>query len=214
MDFVFEVGALLDLTVSGRARVRGAHAVLREERNSRRSYRLGEAAPAASHRAGRFSPQRSRSLWFAWDQRQPRRDTRRACRKSCSSCWLLRSLLATQRIPQRSSRGSRSGREPLAQPLRRRPRQRRASHSYGRRIRGSTWFPLEWNVHGGSHTYSGSPPGCPGDSRAASHDAASLALRPIRATRSMAPLKHRPSSTPFLLHALRGLSRLSYQQSH
>jgi hypothetical protein len=47
----------------------------------------------------------------------------------------------------------------------------------------------------------------------AAYDAASLALRPIRDKRSETLLNHRPSPTPFVLHALRGLSRLSYHQS-
>ena len=49
--------------------------------------------------------------------------------------------------------------------------------------------------------------------RAASHDSASLAGRPIRATRSKTLLNHRPLTTPVPLHARWGLSRLSSHQS-
>ena len=49
--------------------------------------------------------------------------------------------------------------------------------------------------------------------RAASYDSASLAGRPIRATRSMTLLNHRPLTTPVPLHARWGLSRLSSHQS-
>jgi len=49
--------------------------------------------------------------------------------------------------------------------------------------------------------------------QAASHDSASLARRPIRATRSKTLLNHRPSTTPVPLYARWGLSRLSSHQS-
>ncbi|WP_394338365.1 transposase [Halorubrum persicum] len=50
--------------------------------------------------------------------------------------------------------------------------------------------------------------------RAASHDGASLARRPIRATRSLTLLNHRPLTTPVPLYARWGLSRLSSHQSN
>ena len=49
--------------------------------------------------------------------------------------------------------------------------------------------------------------------RAASHDGASLARRPIRATRSETLLNHRPLTTPVPIYAPWGLSRLSSHQS-
>ena len=49
--------------------------------------------------------------------------------------------------------------------------------------------------------------------RAASHESASLAGRPIRATRSDTLLNHRPLTPPVPLHARCGLSRLSSHQS-
>lgn len=51
-------------------------------------------------------------------------------------------------------------------------------------------------------TYAGLASDGPRDNRALSHTVSSSAPRPIRATRLMAPLNHRPSSTPFLLHVL------------
>jgi len=52
-----------------------------------------------------------------------------------------------------------------------------------------------------------------GGIRVASHDSASLAGRPIRATSSETLLNHRPLTTPVPLHARWGLSRLSSHQS-
>ena len=113
-----------------------------------------------------------------------------------NKAWLLRSRLWLQRILRQ----------------RRRPKQRRATHLYEGRFRGSTWFLWSGKCVKGATPIRARRPDAV-SIRAASHDSASLAGRPIRATRSMTLLNHRPLTTPVPLHTRWGLSRLSSHQS-